>query len=543
MAFDLTLYHTDKKSNSTARPSDGVTLSCTPRHSISIHAPVVTVQLSDPTAYNYAYIGRYRRYYWITDMVNLANGLWSLSMSEDVLATYRDTIGAAEEYVARSSFTYDGTVQDAMYTSRAGSYVASVSKVSPWANTFIVGTYIVGIINTQTDASSSAVTYYAMTLSEYSTLLRSLQNRTTMASIIGITVDDDGIVQGLTGCLQNITYDVYISQLNPIQYVVSSVYIPATMDKLSGVSSGKITVKLGPWTIPSLTARYIGYQSSLTGSTISIPKHPQAASRGEYLNMPPHSTYSMHFPGFGVIELNGARVGRKDSISYKVVFDSYNGNGYLYLNTDDPDEEEGELGILTGCIGIPVPVTQMLATDLKGNLIANVAKIASNVVSDKGGMMTAISSTGASAATLFSASGSLSAASSAYMAGGLTADMISGAGEAVAAHSAAAGTASEAWSKATPAAVLDGVQSIPTLAMAGSPGGSAGLYGMIWVKNEYFLLVDEDNETLGRPLMQVRKLSTIPGFIKCLDTHIRTGGTAQETEAVNALACAGFFYE
>lgn len=530
MGFEVHLYRfTEKRVNSTMRPEGEHAPGwhyqgqATPRRGVSILAPVLSIQSTEEyplVGYNYAYIPRYKRYYWITDIKVGPANLWYVYLSCDVLATYRDDIAQATEYVARASADSDGRISDGMYLSKAGSLLSMTSKASPWLSDLYTGTFVVGCINGITGATATAVTYYAMSASEYGTLLNKLQSQTTMADMLGITVSD-GIVQGLAGCLENISYDVYVAQLNPIQYIVSSVYIPVAKDSLT---LGAATyVDLGRWRIPDLLCTTIGYRATIDCGSITIPKHPQASSRGAYLNMPPHSTYSMHFPGFGVIELNGARVGRRISVKAKVVFDPYNGSGYLYLNTEDGDEKEGALGILTGNIGIPVPVTQMLATDLKGNLIANVAQIASNFVSDKGGVMTqAKTNISTFAPAMFS-------------------QMAQDATGATPAENPA--TVAQATG-ANPSAILDGVQQIPTLAMSGSVGGSSGLYGDWWIKLEYFTLVDEDNETLGRPLMQIRQLGSLPGYLQVINPHILCiGSTAQEQELVNQYAANGFFME
>ena len=245
----------------------------------------------------------------------------------------------------------------------------------------------------------------------------------------------------------------------------------------------------------------------------------------------------MHFPGFGVIELNGTRVSRRPVIRARVVFDPYNGNGYLYLGTDDPDEDEGALGILSGNIGIPVPVTQMLATDLRGNMIANVAKIASNVFSDRGGVMTTAKSAGLS---LFRDAPQLaSSGMSAAGIGGMSEGAIQAAAQTATKMESAMGDFAQSAS-----AIFDGVQPIPTLSMSGSVGGSSGRYGNWWVKLEYFLLVDEDNEHLGRPLMQMKLLANCGGYTQCINPDvICIGATAQETEMVNNYLASGIFLE
>ena len=541
MAFEVNLYRFEKKVNSTKQPinpSWHATFQATPRRGVSVLAPVLAITSTEEyplIGYNYAYIPRYKRYYWITDIKVMPNNLWWVYLSCDVLATYKTDIQNSTEYVARSAIRFSGDIEDGMYPSKTGSLLTMTSKSSPWVSDLYNGTYIVGCINGITGATATAVTYYAMSAAEYGTLINKLQNQASMADILGITVDSNGIVQGLTGCLQNISYDVYVAQLNPIQYIVSSVYIPVAKESLT--LGAATSVDLGRWRIPDLTCATIGYRSILDCGSITIPHHPQAANRGNYLNMPPHSTYSMHFPGFGVIELNGARVGRRNRIKAKVVFDPYNGSGYLYLNTDDKDEVEGALGILTGNIGIPVPVTQMLTTDLRGNLIANVAQIATNLVSNKGGVMTTAKSAGLS---LFRDAPQLAVSGmSAAGIGGMSESAMQAAAQSATQMEDAMGDFAQSAS-----AIFDGVQPIPTLAMTGSVGGSSGLYGDWWVKLEYFTLVDEDREGLGRPLMQMKRLADCRGYTQCINPHvICIRATAQQSEMVNNYLASGIFLE
>ncbi len=533
MSFNIELYEFQKKTNSTATPraGSGRTFTCTPRHAISVMSPVVSVRSDDLISATYAYIPRYNRYYWITNIVNTASGLWQLSLSVDVLASFKDDLLGSTEYIARSSVAYNGNIVDSMYPSKSGSFIKMTSAGVPWVDDIYSGTFIVGVINGQTSASSTAVTYYAMTDTQYGLLLSNLQNQTTMASILGITVNDSGIVEGLTGCLQDISYDVYIAQLNPIQYIVSSVYIPVPARKFHIV--GTTVFQLGKWEM-GFQCSYIDARCELDLGSISIPKHPQYSTRGQYLNAPPYSTYSTHFPGFGTIELDGARLSRWSTLSAKCVFDAYNGTGYLYLNTNDPDEKDGCVGILSGSIGIPVPVTQLLATDLKTQAIAAVSQMVGNL-SASGNVTNGILKLGAQVNLAISKIQDTaldfllpdSPEKSQFM------DWWTGSEQSVKEYAESLNTPS----------ITSGLSSVPTLALSGSVGGSAALWGEWWLKNEYFLLVDEDLETLGRPLMEVRRIGSLSGFCQCLNTHIKTHGTATETQAVNSMAMNGFFIE
>lgn len=58
----------------------------------SVTAPVVMMELENPTGFNYAYIPDFGRYYFIRDMVSVRTGLWKISMQVDVLQSFRNYI-------------------------------------------------------------------------------------------------------------------------------------------------------------------------------------------------------------------------------------------------------------------------------------------------------------------------------------------------------------------------------------------------------------------------------------------------------------------
>jgi hypothetical protein len=55
-------------------------------------------------------------------------------------------------------------------------------------------------------------------------------------------------------------------------------------------------------------------------------------------------------------------------------------------------------------------------------------------------------------------------------------------------------------------------------------------------------IVAEDNEHSGRPLCQIRRISTLPGYLLIKDGEVDINGFAGEAEAVRAYLEGGFFY-
>lgn len=69
---------------------------------VSLITPNIIVRDNDYTAYNYAYIPTYKRYYFVTGVVNDGNGKVALSLKCDVLQSFADAIKRARGVVVSS---------------------------------------------------------------------------------------------------------------------------------------------------------------------------------------------------------------------------------------------------------------------------------------------------------------------------------------------------------------------------------------------------------------------------------------------------------
>lgn len=59
------------------------------RDDTSIVNPVIIMNITDPTKFNYCYIPEFGRYYFINDIVSVKNKLWRLSLNVDVLESFK----------------------------------------------------------------------------------------------------------------------------------------------------------------------------------------------------------------------------------------------------------------------------------------------------------------------------------------------------------------------------------------------------------------------------------------------------------------------
>ena len=67
---------------------------CRLKDATSVMNPEILLTTENPTGYNYMYIPQFDRYYFITDMVSVRNGLWSITGTVDVLESFKSDIKA-----------------------------------------------------------------------------------------------------------------------------------------------------------------------------------------------------------------------------------------------------------------------------------------------------------------------------------------------------------------------------------------------------------------------------------------------------------------
>lgn len=92
--------------------------------------------------------------------------------------------------------------------------------------------------------------------------------------------------------------------------------------------------------------------------------------------------------------------------------------------------------------------------------------------------------------------------------------------------------------------IADAIQSaMPQVRSTGSVGSIIAYNKTPTLNVINYHIVDEDNAQLGRPLCEVRQISTIAGYIRCENVDIDNVGTTSEKRAIIDYMERGFFYE
>lgn len=85
---------------------------CTLKDGCSIENPVLLLSAGNLTGCNYLYIPDFNRYYFITDIVSVRNGLWEISAHVDVLMSFKDEIKACSATFKRQEHLFNMYLDD-----------------------------------------------------------------------------------------------------------------------------------------------------------------------------------------------------------------------------------------------------------------------------------------------------------------------------------------------------------------------------------------------------------------------------------------------
>lgn len=484
-----------KRQNSTKRPVEGGivtkhTLTGYLKEPCSVMNPVINIQeipiQNAPCVFTYAWIPTFYRYYFVKDWV-WNDGLWTVHLEVDVLATYRPHIGESYAYIERCAYDSNGRIIDKLYPAK-DDFTITETRLSgcPWIGWDIEdGCYVLGIVSrTTTNNVGGAIQYYALTQTQITSLLEYMLNDQFY--------NDAGFQNN-----QQVDHDLAKCLVNPIQYITSCMWFPTSVSTFTTASD--TTIKVGPWTTigtgkPILTR--VGYRSWFE---VTLPVHPDASTRGDFLNYQPYTSYLCMLPPFGCFPLDPTYMKDDRKVKFTIQVDGITGKACLQVCREDTIHGTTDFFYLTSAMfGVPIQLAQVSsdfiksATSLVGAVSSGVGAVAQGLMGNFVGM----------------------------------------------AHSGlmALGSVGNALESAMPQAITEGVN------------GSfiaferlTGTYPSIITKCTK--IVDEDNTELGRPLCEVRRIDTLPGYIKCGEATVDYYAFDDELTQIHNHLLRGFFWE
>lgn len=458
MAFNVNLYSFSKEHNSTAQPTgSGTEYSCVSNDDFDSLHPRIPLQIgnaANPTGYNYMKISSFGRYYWIRKWA-FEKGLWVAYCDVDALASWKTQIGSTSAYVLRAAADSDPTIADQLYPT-ASPEISYMNLTAPWPTTglsYSSGFYVVGVIS-----KSATTVYYYMSASTFNSFVAAMFSDTFFNNV---QTDDPQLTK---------------ANFNPIQYISSVKWFPGSLPT-SGTASN---IWLGYWDT-GISARTGVTPYGTYSDNYTAPRHPQAATRGQYLNGAPFSEYVLDIPPFGRVNIDPSYLTVSGSFTISVVVDYITGNAVcrIYCGQGLLTNPAHSL-LLQGTVGLDIQINQVLF---------NYVGFASSVVSTIGAALT-----------------------------GNIAGAISGISSTV-------------------------NNNYPCVNSTGLNAGFSALLGTWRMTTKFWTLVAEDNTHRGRPLCQVRTLSGLSGYTLCTNVDFQAPATAEELEMVRTALESGYYYE
>lgn len=480
MAYTLKLGTFAKLENSTAQPTTTgwAEYDVTLKGGADLFNPTVTLSEDSQNLIGKNYATMMSKYYFVTGVTAIRNDLCEVELKLDSLATFKSTIGAASLYVLRSASAANGNIRDTYYPIKANStrtHGVQLPKPVGGHETSIPGDYSSGVIvvNVAGTQTAGASTLWQMLPTDFANMVSALYTE-----INGFQFSDmiSKVVQAFGG--------------NPQQLINSAMWFPFPFDVVDvrQVTIGSWDAVVDP-TDPNSAAITGGLITDpvlgLPDVTFTLPKHPLAATRGEYLNLSPYTQYELGFPGCGVCSLDTGKLQSESGITIKRYMDAFSGQLFIKVIADTSTQM---IAYMNGQVGIPI--------SLRGANNAN--SLVGNAISTIGGILGAAL------------------------------------GEAPVAMLGAAASGI--------APALDALGGTPVSSSMGA--GFAGITDeRIWLDTICYDVTDADNTHNGRPLCEVRTISTLSGYIRVSEGDVAIPAPLPIQQEVKAFLEGGFFYE
>lgn len=504
MSFKIRLYTFNKHMNSTLQPPAALTYDeyeVVLKDSCGIMSPVVGLDIglsSYPGARNYAYIPDFSRYYYVKEWY-WSESRWWCYLEEDVLASWRSDIMSQNFYILRSTAAYDDSIEDDMYPCKAAPTFVKTAPTGGaiWTESLSSGYFVISVI---CQGSNTGTEYYVTNMAGLQAL-----NNFLMADASWLQVPSDILSGGVSPQLLKTLF-------NPFQYINSITWYPFKPPVVTGSSSN--VIKFGWWDTGTLSGSYEKLNTTNAIKTLSfsinLTKHPQAATRGVWLNRAPYTELQLYCGPFGYVNLDPLDFIYAETLVGQVDVDCRTGDAVLSVWGVGPSP-----GLVVypsqfhnAVLGVPMQVSQMGVDKLSQaeNLIAGAADIT------RDGLKTAAAQTNIS----------------------MLLNPIAGEFETMAQGAQTVSTATHA--------IADGIRlTFPQMWSKGAQGSTLAFEMAIFLEHTFFWLVDEDFQYNGRPYCQTGTLST--GFHIVKDGHIRIAGLEGEAAAIKAYLESGIEIE
>ena len=493
-----------KRNNSTKLPdqttlNNGIALQCVLMDDTSLMNPTFKISYQSTAAkpirlFNYCWCDEFGRYYHITEITSSQN-FWYITCEDDVLASFKNYIGASSHYILRSASAGDQYIIDSAYITRSNAQtIKNVGNVYEgdsligsdpfaWSNGH---SYVLGIVGNAYNSNYQfgSVVYYWMSDYELGAFINYLMNSVSAWS----NIDTEAYSEAVQAAL-----------LNPVQYIVSAVALPFAKPASGGARVNNISFGYYNYTNAGFDIVVVGHDNIIKEQRVefNLPKHPQAQARGLYMNSSAFTSYTLHLGPFGDIPLDPALLISDTKLQAYLAYDVTSGACRVIVKGDP----SGNI-LYHGTVQVGVPINLSSANrDMIG--------MQTNLVN---GILNTVGAAASAAPGV--ATGNLSGVTSVI--------------------------------SAPISAVEDAARlKYPTVIGGGEAGSFLSFHDFesCYLLGEFYYAVTEKRDELGRALYDVRTINTLSGYILCSGADVPIPGTLEESIKVNEYLNTGFYYE
>lgn len=276
------------------------------------------------------------------------------------------------------------------------------------------------------------------------------------------------------------SYGLQLSLVDPMQYIKSCVMIPVATQEISGIDNA---ASFGVFSFDNIGTGQKVYPGSriYKNYSFTLKKHPDTNSRGNYVNSAPYTKMTLTIPPYGCLDIDTSVTCNASTLNVDIEIDPTNGKGILVISCNDI-----VLNRLEAQIGVPVSLSSVTRDYIGGvtSAVNAVGSAASALMGNIGGIFSAVGSIGSAVESM-----------------------------------------------------------MPRAQTVGTTGSFVSNRGDFRLDYQFMRPVDDDNTHNGRPLCQMKTISTLSGYVLVQDGDVAITGTSAEDAAVRNYLESGFYYE
>lgn len=347
--MEIKLYRNfNKRINSTKRPtSTPVSKNVNLKEETSMVSPTFVLS-GDDIDFNYAYVPKWDRYYFINDIVRNLNGVYEPNCNSDVLATFKNQIGAYNCFVERCSNSagVNNDIYDGAVSSTENVVDVSQAKTALWDSSG-------GVIVCRTINIQYGITTYIGSIN-------------TFKDLFNPDVDSTSWTDMLQGILK---YFV----CNPGDYVLDIYFLGVPLSVLTGSGNTDTDFVASGWYSGGGAYRWTSSSPIVAGSKILNKPSPKYQDWRKYSNA--FTQYTIYIPSVGEVPLSGAIIDTTLSLDYAV--DINTGDMTFMLKSTDENGDESLIATYHGNVKSGLQTGSMMPG---GGLITSGAGLVASAV-------------------------------------------------------------------------------------------------------------------------------------------------------------------